>query len=243
MNNTNNFSARMSYDQAKKTLYDSWIKNFIDANPGAPQKAAKDCRDWVESRKLSQGEYRFEVNLQNGNSIFTFGVTTLDINSSNVVFPTEIRIKPQDSLIMNEHAILIAQTTGNADTAFPLRSYPNTQDFAAADVTALNNSYYSNGGLTMKVNNDVIIPYRGLNNFLYRGQTQQTAALGAASPQDQFRGAEDGYITDEPNILLIGSKSYVPQIVLAGPIALTNANIRAVFIARGIVAQNSTVIN
>lgn len=243
MNNTNNYSARMSYENAQRVLYESWIGDFENANPGSPQKAAQMCRAWVNSRKLSQGEFRFEVNLQNGNSIATFGITTLDVNSSNVVFPTEQRLKPQDSLIMNEYGILIAQTTGNNDTSYPLRTYPNTQDFAAADVTALNNSLYSNGGLTLKVNGDVIMPYRGLLNHLYRGQTQQTAALGAASPQDQLRGAEDGFITDEPNILLIGTKGYVPQIVMAGPITLTNANIRMVFIGRGIVAQNSTSMN
>lgn len=243
MNNTNNYSARLSYEQAKRTLFDSWIEDFRLANPGNPQRAAQMCKNWVESRKLSQGEYRFEVNLVTGNSQFTFAVTTLQQNSSGVIFPTEQRLAPQDSLITNEYGILIAQTTGNADTAFQLRTYPNTQDFAAADVVALNASLYSNGWLTMKVNNDVIVPYRGLLNHLYRAQTQQTAPLGAASPQDQICGAEDSFITDEPNILLIGTKNYVPQIVLAGPITLTNANIRAIFIGRGIVAQNSTSIN
>lgn len=243
MNNTNNWSARQSYTEAKKLLYDSWIGDFLNANPNNPQKAAQDCSRWVNSRKLSQGTYRFETNLTTGNSIFTFAVTPLQSNSSQVVFPTEIRLAPQDSLITNEYAIFLAQTTGNTDTAFRLRTYPNTQDFAAADVTALNNSFYSNGGFSMKVNNDVIIPYRDLFSHLYAGQTQQTAALGAASPQDQVRGAEDASITDEPNILLIGTKNYVPQIVLAGPITLTNANIRCIWMGRGIVAQNSTSIN
>lgn len=243
MNNTNNYSARQSYAVAKALLFDAWIENFKAANPGDPGKAAQMCRNWVESRKLSQGEIRVETLLTTGNSIFTFAITSLQQNSAGVTFATENRLTPQDSLICNEYAIKIAQTANNADTAYQLRTYPNTQDFAAADVVALNGSFYSNGSFQMKVNNDVIIPYRGLDNHLYRGQTQQTAALGAASPQDQYRGAEDAAITDEPNILLIGTKNYIPQIVLPGAITLTVATIRVVAIFKGILAQNSTSIN
>lgn len=243
MNNTNNQSARMSYDIAKGLLYDTWIGDFMAANPGNAPKAARLCREWVESRKLSQGEIRLEVNLVSGSTIFTFAVTPVQNNSSNVIFPTERRLPQQDSLISNEFAIEIAQTTGVTDTNFIRRTYPNTQDFAAADVTALNGAFYSNGFFQTKVNNDVIIPYRMLKNFYYAGQTQQTAPLGAASPQDMQRGAEDGYITNEANIILIGSKNYVPQIELSGPIVLTVATIRAILTYRGVYAQNSTSIN
>jgi len=235
MNNTNNASARMSFDVARKLLFNSWIKSF-----GGDAKA---CWEWVNGRKLSQQELRLEVNLTTGNSIWTFAVTKLQQNSTGVIFPTEERLNPQDSLISNEYAIQIAQTTGNADADYITRTYPNTQDFAAADVTALNGTFYSNGGFTMKVNNDVVLPYRPLRNHLYRGQTQQTAALGAGSPQDQYRGAEDSFVTNVPNILLIGTKNYIPQIILKGPITLTNANIRAILIFQGVLAQNSTSIN
>ncbi len=180
----------MSYNIAKDILYYAWIDDFKKANPGNVAKAAQMCRDWVESRKLSQGEIRLEVNLVSGNSNFAFAVTPVQSNSSNVIFPTERRLPQQDSVISNMYKLEIAQTTGNTDTAYVRRAYPNTVDFAAADVTALNGSFYSNGFMETKVNNDVIIPYRQLYNNLYAGQTQQTAALGAASPQDQKRGSE-----------------------------------------------------
>lgn len=243
MNNTNNYSARMSFEVAKGVLYDSWIQNFLDASPNNPSKASRDCRNWVDSRKLSQGEIRVEVGLVTGNSQFTFAVTDAQSNSSNVKFPTEQRLAQQDSLITNEYGFQVAQTTGNTDTTFVRRTYPNAVDFAAADVAALNGSLYSNGYFKMGVNNDTIVVYRQFHNHIYVPQTQQTAPLGAASPQDQIRGAEDSYITNEPNILLIGSKNYVPQIILTGPITLTNANIRVILTWKGILAQNSTVIN
>jgi hypothetical protein len=95
----------------------------------------------------------------------------------------------------------------------------------------------------MNVNNDVVIPYRGLFNHWYKPQTQQTAALGAGSPGDQIRGAEDGMITFEPNAILIGSKGYQPQIVLPAAMASAAQFLRCILIFRGILAQNSTVVS
>lgn len=230
----------MSFDIAKGLLFDSWIQNFRQAGGANPEGR---CRDWVNSRKLSQSEIRLEVNLTTTANIFTFGLTPNQANTSNVVFATEQRLNLQDSLVASEYGIYVGQAAGNNDTAWQLKTYGSTQFFAAADVTALNTTFYSNGGFQIAVNNDVILPYRGLFNHWYVGQTQQTAALGAASPQDMIRGAEDGQITLEPNILFIGSKNYVPQIVLKSNLASAAANLRCVLILRGVLAQNSTVIN
>lgn len=235
MNSTNNQSARMSFDIARQVLFDAWIKNF-----GGDAKA---CRDWVNGRKLSQGEVRLEVELNTANNRFAFGVTANQSNSTNVIFPTEIRLALQDSLVVAEYGIFVAQPASRADVAFTLNTYGNTQVFAAADAAALDSTFYSNGQFSTKVNNDVVIPNRGLLNHWYKPQTQQTAALGAGSPKDQFRGAEDGFITQEPNLLLIGSKNYVPEIILAGALASAAAFERCILIYRGVNAQNSTVIN
>ena len=235
MNNTNNLSARQSFDIAKQILYASWINNF--GNNSA------ECNKWVNSRKLSQGEIRLEVELNTAGNSFTFGVTPNQASSTNVVFNTENRLNLQDSLIASEYGIFVGQPASRTDTAWTLNTYGNTQVFAAADAAALDSTFYSNGFFLMKVNNDVIIPYRGLFNHWYKPQTQQTAALGAGSPKDQLRGAEDGTITMEPNILLIGSKNYQPQIQLPSNLASAAAFMRCVLIFRGVLAQNSTVVN
>jgi hypothetical protein len=242
VNNTNNLSARASYDKAKQVLYSAWIDSFSTV-PGAPtanEQAA--CWNWVNNRKLSQGEIRLEVELNTTNNSFVFGVTPNQVNSSNVTFITETRLNLQDSLIANEYGIFVCKPASRTDTGFLLRTYGNTQDFPTG-ASALDSTFYSNGSFQVKCNNDVVVPYRGLLNHWYKPQTQQTAALGAASPGDQIRGAEDGFITDEPNILLIGSKNYVPVINLVSNLAAVDANTRAVLIFRGINAQNSTVIN
>ncbi len=189
MNNTNNTSARMSYDIAKRVLFDSWIKSFSNN--------ADACRNWVEGRKLSQSEIRLEVELNITNNRFVFAVTPNQDNTTGVTFNTEQRLQLQDSLIVSEYGIYVAQPTSRTDTAYTLETYGNTQVFAAADAAALDSTFYSNGYFATKCNNDTVIPYRGLINHLYRPQTQQTAPLGPASPKDQLRGAEDGLITQE----------------------------------------------
>lgn len=235
MNNTNNFSAREGYMKARQIFINAWLGSF----GGDLEKTA----NYVDGLKLSQNEIRLEVNLTTTNTQFKFGLTPNQQNTTNVQFLTENRLQMQDSMVANEYGIYIAQTTGNNDAAYPLRTYPNTQDFAAADAAALQSTFYSNGAFRMTCNNDVIMPYRGLFNHLYRPQTQQTAALGAGSPADQIRGSEDGMITLEPNILLIGSKGYVPEIVLPAALASAAANLRCILIFRGILAQNSTSVS
>lgn len=235
MNSTNNASARMSFDIAKQILFNSWIDSF--------KGDTKACWAWVNGRKLSQHEIRLEVELNVTNNRFVFGVTANQANSTNILFNTENRLTLQDSLIVSEYGIFTGQPTSRTDTAYTLNTYGNTQVFAAADAAALDSTFYSNGYFSTKVNNDVIIPYRSLFNHWYKPQTQQTAALGAGSPKDQLRGAEDAFVTQEPNLLLIGSKNYVPEIVLPGALASAANFLRAILIYRGILAQNSTVIN
>ena len=225
----------MSFDIARKLLYDAWIKSF--------NNDAQACTQYVNSRKLSQHEIRLEVGLNTANNRFAFGMTANQANTSGVIFPTENRLDLQDTLVCSEYGIFVAQPTSNTDTAFTLQTYGNTQVFAAADAAALDSTFYSNGFYQMRVNNDVIVPYRGLFNHWYKPQTQQTAGLGAGSPKDQLRGAEDAMITQEPNLLLVGSKNYVPEIVLPGALASAAAFMRCVLIYRGVLAQNSTVVN
>lgn len=243
MNNTNNFSARASFEIAKAVLFAAWIKTFEGANPGQPGIAAQRCREWVENRKLSQSEIRLEVRLNATNNSFTFGVTPNQVNSNSVQFITEQRLNLQDSLIASEYGVFIGNPSSDTDTEFPLLNYGNTQELTAPQAAAIDATFFTNGALQVKCNNDVVAPYRGLFNHLYRPQTQQTAALGAASPADQQRGAEDGFITQEPNLLLIGSKNYVPEIVLKSNLAAVGTFTRAVLIYRGVLAQNSTVVN
>lgn len=233
----------MSYDNAKRVLYESWLPNFMSANNNDFAKASKLCTQWVNSRKLSQGELRLEVELNNTSTLFTFGVTTVQQNSNNILFKTERRLNQQDSLIASEYRFYVAAPTSRTDTNYKLRTYGNPVDFTAAQAQAIDGELLSNGEYSVKVNNDVIAPSRFMVNHLYRPQTQQTAALGAGSPDDQFRGAEDGAITQEPNLLIIGSKNYVPQVAINNAFNTDMEFTRLILIYTGVNAQNSTSIN
>lgn len=235
MNNTNNYSARESFRIAKGLLYNA-MRDKFDTDEA--------CWNWVNSRKLSQSEIRLEVGLNTVNNSFTFGMTPNQANSSNTIFPTEQRLNLQDSLITSEYGIYVGAPASATDVNFALCTYGNTQIFSTAGAAAaIDNTFYSNGYYQLKCNNDVLIPYRGLFNHLYRGQTQQTDALGVGSPKDQLRGAEDGQITQEPNLLLIGSKNYQPSIELKNALPAIQANSRAIIIYKGVLAQNSTIVN
>jgi hypothetical protein len=234
LNNTNNTSARDSYNHARRMFFSAFRDKFMND---------KQCQDFVDSLKLSQAEIRLEVELLATQSLFKFGVTPNQANTNNFQFPTEQRLPLQDSICVNEYGIYISKPASQADSEFLLRTYGNTQNFTAAAALAIDGGFYSNGRFVMKCNNDVVMPYRGLFNHWYKPQTQQTAALGAASPGDQIRGAEDGMITDEPNIVIIGSKNYVPQIELVNALSTVDQFTRAILIMRGIYAQNSTVVS
>lgn len=240
MFNTNAFESREAYRRAKEILFDAWIGNFLKDGQPDPEKR---CREYVESKKLSQSALRLEVGLNATSTNFVFGVTGQQANSSNLVFLTEQRLNLQDSLIGFEYAMYVAQTAGQNDDNFFPHSYPNIVDFAAVDVPLLRNKFYGNGNLKITCNNDVIVPYRPLLQNYYAGETQQTTALGAGSPADQFRGAEDGFISLEPNLWLIGSKGYVPEIVLKTAMTGLSSNIRAILVINGLLAQNSTVVS
>lgn len=234
LNNTNNISALESYVRAQRLFEKAFRDRF---------SSDAETKDFVSKMKFSQSEIRLEVELTATATQFLFALTPNQQNTTGVTFNTERRLTLQDSFCANEYGIFIGQPSSRIDTTWAVRSYPNTQDFAAADVTALNSTFYSHGWFEMRCNNDVVMPYRGLFNHLYRPQTQQTAALGANSPQDQIRGAEDGFITDEPNIILIGSKGYQPQINLPVNLASAANFLRCVLIFRGVLAQNSTPVS
>ena len=235
MNSTNNISARMTFEQSKKMFFDAWLGNFGgDANA---------CQAYVDSRKLSQSEIRLEVGLLTTASTFVFGVTPNQANTNNIIYNTENRLQMQDSLIVSEYGIFIGAPTSLTDTTFRLNTYANGNVNAIADVPGLNSTFYSNSFFTIKVNNDVVLPFRGLFNHFYVPQTQQIAPSGITAATSQLRGAEDGFVTQEPNLLLIGSKNNVPSIVLPAALASVGAFVRCVLIFRGILAQNSTVIN
>lgn len=236
MNYTNNGTARMSFNNARQAIYDAWIESFGGNS--------KQCWAYVNSLKLAQNEVRLEVKLTANNTNYVFGTIANQASSSNQQFPTEQRLLQQDTLIASEYGVYVGLPSSDADTTFELQTFANPAIFTPADAALINGILYSNSKLKVTVNNDVVVPGRGIFANLYKPQTQQTAAVGAGSPETQIRGAEDGMVTIEPNIYLIGSKNSVPEIILPNSLTgLTTTFARLIIIFRGLLAQNSTVVS
>lgn len=239
MNSTNNISARASFDNARRMFFSAFRDKF---------STDQQCQAWVNNLKLSQSEIRTEVQLTTGANQFTFGVTTQQNSTgANTPFNTEQRLNLQDSLCVSEYGLFVASPSSATSTTFKLLTYGNSNIFTTANVAAaIDGTLYSNGQFRLTCNNDVLIPSRGLFNHRYVPQTQQSGVTASSTVplyQDQIRGAEDGFVTAEPNIVLIGSKNYVPQIILPASLAAVESYQRAVLIFRGILAQNSTVVS
>lgn len=244
LNATNNISARDSYERAKRMFARAMLDKFQEKyGASAWQKAL----EWAESLKLTQSEVRREVQLTTTAQTFAFGLT---VNQSSQgatgLFNTEIPLQQQDSLCVQEYGIFIRKPASATSTIDQPETYANPNTFNTANVaTAANGTFFGNGQFSITVNNDIVLPSRGLYNHFYVPQTQGAVGITAQTifPLDQKRGAEDGFITSEPNIVLIGSKNYVPRITLPVALAAVETNQRAVVIFRGILAQNSTIIN
>lgn len=238
LNSTNNLSARQSFDHARemfaRAMLDKFNGNIVAA------------RQWANSLKLSQNEIRTEVQLTTTAQTFAFGVTVQQASQGATgLFNTEQRLNMQDSLCVSEYGIFVRKPASATSTIDPLFTYGDPVTFSTANVATALNTFYDHGQFKITVNNDVVMPARGLYNHKYIPQTQNGVGITAQTifPLGQIRGAEDGFITCEPNVVLIGSKNYVPQIVLPVALAAVETFQRAVLIFRGILAQNSTVIN
>ena len=246
MNSTNNISARAAFDHAKKMFYKAFIGDFVKKY-GPGERAHQECMAYVDSLKLSQNEVRTEVTLTTTANQFTFGVTTQQYSTgATSVNATEQRLNLQDSLCVNEYGFFIAKPASATAVNFSLDTYANPNTYSTTNAAAaLNGTLYSNGQFKLTCNNDILVPGRGLYNHKYVPQTQGGVGITAQTifPLDQQRGAEDGFVTAEPNFVLVGSKNNVPQIVLPGALAAVETNMRAVLIFRGILAQNSTVVS
>lgn len=221
-----NLDMRMVFDNAKMALRKAF-----------PELTNKGI-NVDEICKLTQSDYIFEQPVAAGQTLFTFPVL---VNQS-VTFPqTEIRLKQQDSAVIYQLGIFVCLAASATDNTFIPLTYANPFVFGANAVPL--QSVYS-GSLKITVNNDVLVPNWDVIKHYNAPETQQTAAAGAASPIDQFRGGFDGFYPMEPNVTLIGSKDNVMQIILAGTGPATVSNFTRIRIhVRTIVAQNSTVVS
>lgn len=231
----NGLVARSNFEKAVQIFYNAFVprdRQGMITNPNF---------DPVSAFKLTQATLRLEQPLVTTNAQYTFPVLVNIQNGSQQQFNTEIRLNQQDSFVPTEVGIFVALPTGATDTTFRLLTYNSPAIFSAAAAAALPTLY--NGLFKIMINNVQYLNYWDIWRHWYAGQTQQTAPLGAGSPEDQFCGADDGFYPMEPYVLLIGSQNIQINITLPAAISTVDANSRVIILFRGVLAQNSTVVS
>ncbi|MET0461910.1 MAG: hypothetical protein ABW007_02105 [Chitinophagaceae bacterium] len=194
----------------------------------------------IDRAILAQSFLRFEQPLTTTSTLFNFPVLTNASNNGQAQRATEKRLKLQDALFCSELAVFITKASSSSATNLLLNTFPNPVTYPTG--SAALQSFY-NGQLRVTVNNDVLIPGMDLQRFQIVPETQLTGATN--SPVDEFYGDGElsAFTVIQPNLTFIGQKDTQVVIELPGNISALDANVYAVIIARGILAQNVTVVS
>jgi hypothetical protein len=170
---------------------------------------------------------------------YTFQILDNQPGAGGQIFNTELRLRQQDTFVPTHIGIYLALPTGTTDATFRLYSYPNQFIFTnAVQMRAL-----YNGQLKIMVNDYQYTYSWGLQRHWCSNQTQQTAAFGAGSPEDQNNFSEDGMFAMEPYVLFGGAQNVQININLAAAPTGVDANSRFVMRYFGVLAQNSTPVS
>lgn len=232
----NSIAAREDFRIAAQIFNNAFNPPFLSNGTANPKFDPN--FDSVNAFRLSQSTLRLEQPCVSTSTLYNFPVL-INIQNQGQATNTEIRLNQQDSFIPTHVGFFLALPSSSTDTTYKLMTYANP--FILTNATQMQ-AYY-NGTLSIMINNVQYTQKWDLWRHWQTNQTQQTAALGAGSPEDQFCGADDGFYPMQPFILLIGSQNIQLNINIPVSPSAVDANSRLVVLLRGILAQNSTVVN
>lgn len=197
--------------------------------------------DAVSAFRLTQQTVRMEQPMIAGTTLYNFPILNNIQNQSAGQNPTEIRLAQQDTFVPTHVGFFLVY--GDAedvnDNTFKLNTYPN--QVLSAQPTQ--ETAFYNGWLNIMINNVQYTSNWDLWRHWKTNQTQQTAALGAGSPEDQLDGSEDGWYPMQPFVLMIGTQNIKINITLPqNPPNAVTAGGRLVLMFRGVLGQNSTAM-
>jgi hypothetical protein len=197
----------------------------------------------VDDAKLTQSFLRLENQLVVNKTQFQFPVLNNQNNASGTIFNTEQRLNQQDSFCASSWGIFLSKPSSNTDATFILHTYPNVTTFATAGVAAAAETIY-NSYFTLAVNNDIILPAWDASRHRMVPQTQNGVGITAQTVYgiDQIDLSSDAFFPIEPNLVFIGSKNSVLNMIMPAALAAVESFQRISVIYRGVLAQNSTII-
>ena len=197
----------------------------------------------LDTAKLTQSFLRLENQLVTNKTQFQFPILNNQNNASGTIFNTEQRLNQQDSFVVSSWGVFLSKPASATDASFVLHSYPNAQVFTTANVAAALETIY-NSFFQLAVNNDIVLPAIDVARCRMVPQTQFGVIITAQtiSPIDQIDLGNDGFFPVEPNLVLIGSKNNVLNLIMPAALAAVETTQRISVILRGVLAQNSTII-
>jgi hypothetical protein len=202
----------------------------------------------IQNSVLTQSDLILEQQLSTTLTQYQFPVLNNQNGPSGTLFNTEIRLNQQDSFVASAWGAFLLKAASPIDATFIVHTYPNPVTFSGAGVAAALETIY-NSYCKITANNQVILPVWSLSRHRSVPQSQAIAADAGVYPgiaYDQIDLSSDGFYPMEPNIVFIGSKNYVIQVILPTALAAvdtagtTSDRLRLHY--RGVLAQNSTII-
>jgi hypothetical protein len=189
---------------------------------------------------LSQSYLRFEVPMSLTSTTYTFD-TLVNENANNFNTATSFKLNLQDAFVTSQIGLFWADTTSLTAANYNLNSFDCRVPAASAwteDAWALYNA-----NLQLTVNQRTILTGWDTSRHYMAPEFQADgqSRLGV----NELNLADDGFYPVEPNVVMVGSKKNILQLVL--PQALqslpTSGAGRIVLIFRGLLAQNVTPVN
>lgn len=219
-------------------MFSSMDARMIFENARATIARVYNSAEAVKKFVLTMSDLILEQPLVAGVTTYTFPVLTFD---TQVAPPlnTEIRLKQQDTFIVSRVAYYVAFPSGTTDTAWLPCTY-ESPFLSGANAIPIRSLWQ--GDLQITIANYKYVYNWSLRKHYYAPITQQTAALGAASPTDQKRLLEDAFCPVEPTVAFMGTEDNLVQINLDAAPASFPANARIGLWFEGVNAQNSTPV-
>jgi len=195
--------------------------------------------------KLTQSLIRSEVAMSAASTKFHIPITVNDQQNGNA-FNTEKRLQLQDVFIVSSLAIKVAVPASATDAMFDTFNYSNLTKFSATNTANSVRGAYSNGNMSMIVDNDQILPFYPLNWHYRAPLTQQATNVGYTSSGvnllDSADGSNDGIIQIEPNFILAGNAQIDCNINLPAAMTAVESNSRWIVLFYGLLAQNCSKV-
>ena len=199
----------------------------------------------VENARLTQSQLRSEVAMSASSTKFHFPIVINDSQNGNA-FNTEKRLQLQDVFIVAAARLCVAVPSSATDGMFELFSYSNLAKFTTANAAPSVRGAFSNGNLSMAIDNSQVLPYFPLNWMYKAPETQEaTDADYTASGidlLDSVDGSYDGIIQIEPNFILSGNAQIDVNLNLPTALTAIQANSRFVLLFYGLLAQNCSKV-